>query len=172
MQYEKRLLHSYLHHFKSDLISNVDHMRNSCTEPSSVILSQTISFQEYVSKGITHPVFYGDLVYKLRRVKGKENFISSGSKIMKRLRRRQYDHEIIEMTISLVLGPNTYHSWSVVLWLTMRFGLHVYYGPCLNLLRGDSPDPVPSDYSRDSFSLWNWGRVLTARSTAYFNEYH
>ena len=28
-----------------------------------------IPFQEYVSKGITHPVFYGDFVYKLRRVK-------------------------------------------------------------------------------------------------------
>ena len=42
-----------------------------------------ISFQEYVSKGISHLVFYGDLVYKLRRVKGKANFISSGSKIVK-----------------------------------------------------------------------------------------
>ena len=29
-----------------------------------------ISFQAYVSQGITHPVFYGDLVYKLRWVKG------------------------------------------------------------------------------------------------------
>ena len=28
-----------------------------------------ISFQEYLSKGISLPVFYGDLVYKLRRVK-------------------------------------------------------------------------------------------------------
>ena len=28
-----------------------------------------ISFQDYVSQGIAHPVFYGDLVYKLRRVK-------------------------------------------------------------------------------------------------------
>ena len=27
-----------------------------------------ISFQEYVTKGISRPVFYGDLVYKLRRV--------------------------------------------------------------------------------------------------------
>ena len=66
-----------------------------------------ISFQEYVSKGITHPVFYGDLVYKLRRVKGETNFISSGSKIVKRLRRRQYDPAIIERTISLVPGPFT-----------------------------------------------------------------
>ena len=31
-----------------------------------------ISFQEYVSKGITHPVFYGNLVYKLRRVKSEK----------------------------------------------------------------------------------------------------
>ena len=38
-----------------------------------------ISLQEYVSQGITHPVFYGDLVYKLRRVKGEANFIWLGS---------------------------------------------------------------------------------------------
>ena len=66
-----------------------------------------ISFQEYVFKGISHPVFYGDLVYKLRRVKDTPNFISSGSKIVKRLRRRQYDPSIIETTIGLVLGPCT-----------------------------------------------------------------
>ena len=58
-------------------------------------------------KGISHPVFYGDLVYKLRRVKDPPNFISSGSKIVKRLRRRQYDPLIIERTIGLVLGPST-----------------------------------------------------------------
>ena len=66
-----------------------------------------ISFQEYLSKGISHPVFYGDLVYKLRRVKDIPNFILSGSKIVKRLRRRQYDPVIIERTIGLVLGPST-----------------------------------------------------------------
>ena len=41
-----------------------------------------ISFQEYVFKGISHPVFYGDIVYKLRRVKDTPNFISSGSIIV------------------------------------------------------------------------------------------
>ena len=66
-----------------------------------------MSFQDYVSQGIAHPVFYGDLVYKLRRIKGEANFISSGSKIVKRLRRRQYDPAIIERTIGLVLGPFT-----------------------------------------------------------------
>ena len=75
----------------------------------SEILSKfgDISFLEYVSKGISHLAFYGDLVYKLRRVKDTPNFISSGSKIVKRLRWRQYDPLIIEMTIGLVLGPYT-----------------------------------------------------------------
>ena len=38
-----------------------------------------ISFQKYVSEGISHPVSYGDLVYKLRRVTCEANFVSSGS---------------------------------------------------------------------------------------------
>ena len=63
-----------------------------------------ISFQECVSKGISHPVSYGDLVYKLMRVKDTPNFISSGLKIVKRFRRRQYDPLIIERPIGLVLG--------------------------------------------------------------------
>ena len=66
-----------------------------------------ISSQGYISQGITHHVFYGDLIYKLRGVKGEANFISSGSKIVKRLRRRQYDPAIIERPIGLVLGPFT-----------------------------------------------------------------
>ena len=75
----------------SDLVSNFGEM----------------SFQEFVSEGISHPVFFGDLVNKLRRVKCEANFVSSGSKIVKRLRRRKYDPEIIERTIYLVLGPPT-----------------------------------------------------------------
>ena len=42
---KKRLLRISIHHFKSDLINNMDHMRILGTEPSSVILSQTKSFQ-------------------------------------------------------------------------------------------------------------------------------
>ena len=40
-EYKRRLLLRCIHHFKSDLIYNMDHMRISGTEPSSVILSQT-----------------------------------------------------------------------------------------------------------------------------------
>ena len=45
VRYEQRLLLRCIHHFKSDLINNMDHMRISGNEPSSVILSQTKWFQ-------------------------------------------------------------------------------------------------------------------------------
>ena len=98
----KLLIQGYIYH---KLRKEVGKFFTPCSELLSKF--DAISFQEYVSKGITHPVFYGDLVYKLRRVKGEGNFISSGSKIVKRLRRREYDPAIIEMTIGLVLGPFT-----------------------------------------------------------------
>ena len=114
-----------------------------------------ISFQEYVSEGIPHPVFYGDLVYKLRRVKSETNFISLGSKIVKRLRRRQYfdvgstcitqwSSKGLLVICFVLVQSCTDHSLSVTRWLTKPLGL--YDGPCLNLLRSDRIlIPVPSD---------------------------
>ena len=86
--------------FEKHLESSFDHTPNFCR-------NLVIFRFKNVFKGISHPVFYGDLVYKLRRVKDTTNFISWGSKIVKRLRRRQYDPLIIESTIGLVLGPCT-----------------------------------------------------------------
>ena len=40
LKYEQRLLLRCIHHFKSDLVYNMDHMRISGIEPSSVILIQ------------------------------------------------------------------------------------------------------------------------------------
>ena len=46
MNLKKRLLLRCIHHFKSDWINEMDHMRISGTEPSSVILSQ----RRYIKK--------------------------------------------------------------------------------------------------------------------------
>ena len=101
-----KLLQNCLHRviditsFERHLESSLDHTLNFCRN-LVIFRSKNICQKE------SHPVFYGDLVYKLRRVKDTPNFISSGSKIVKRLRRRQYDPVIIERTIGLVLGPST-----------------------------------------------------------------
>ena len=104
-----------------------------------------ISFQEHISKRITHPVSYDDLVYKLRRVKGETNFISSGSKIVKRLRRRQYDPVIIEMTIGLVLRPFTalYRSFLKHCTLTNKAVGNLWRAMSKPPKRRQGPDPRP-----------------------------
>ena len=106
-----------------------------------------IPFQEYLTKGNSHPVFYGDLVYKLRRVRGSTDFMTSRTKLVKRHRRRQFDQGIIEKTIRLVLGPSTdmYRLFLKHCTLTnKRWELHDR--PCLNLHRGDKVlSFVPSD---------------------------
>ena len=48
-KYKKRLLLRCIHHLLSELINNMDHMRISGTEPSSVILSQTVKFKKLKS---------------------------------------------------------------------------------------------------------------------------
>ena len=103
-----------------------------------------ISFEEFVLVGISRPVFYGDLVYKLRRVKCEANFVSSGSKIVKCLQRRKYDPEIIERTIGLVLGPSTalYRSFLKHCTLTNK-AVGTLWRTLSKSPQG--PDPAPSD---------------------------
>ena len=106
-----------------------------------------ISFQEYVSEGISNPVFYSDLVYKIKRANGAANFVLSSSKTIKRIRSQKYDPVIIESTKGLVLAllpPYTDLSSSIALWQTRWWGL--YDRTCPNPLRGDKTlILVPSD---------------------------
>ena len=67
----------------------------------------SISFQEYLSKGNLSPGVLRWSSLQTKEGQRHTEFISSGSKIVKRLRRRQYDPLIIEMTIGLVVGPST-----------------------------------------------------------------
>ena len=46
VEIQKENLPRCIHHFKSDLINNMDHMRISGNEPSSVVLSQRSNFKK------------------------------------------------------------------------------------------------------------------------------
>ena len=97
-------------------------------------------------KRISHPVFYGALAYKQRRMKGTEiPFITSGLNIAKRLRRRQYDPLIIERTIGLVLGPYKalYRPFLKHWTLTNKALRTIYDGPCPKRPQGRQQGPAP-----------------------------
>ena len=66
-----------------------------------------LSVREYVSSGISNPSFYGDLVNKIRRVKGEHNFQRKCIKRVRRLLHRGYNPEVIKRTLSMTMGTYT-----------------------------------------------------------------
>lgn len=66
-----------------------------------------VHFYDYVTNGISHPKFYGDLVIKLRKIINNNNFHTSCRKLVKRFVYRKYDKTIIRQTMLMVKGPYT-----------------------------------------------------------------
>ena len=59
----------------------------------------------------SEPIFYGDLVYKFKRIVGKPNFSDQFKKIVKRYIRVGYNLDIMRQSACLVLNPITVHSY-------------------------------------------------------------
>ena len=58
-----------------------------------------------MQQGISNPEFYGDLVYKLKKIIGNPNFSDLFRRIDKRFRRTGYNLDIMRQTACLVFNP-------------------------------------------------------------------
>ena len=56
-------------------------------------------------KGISEPEFYGDLVYRFRKIVGKSNFSEQFRKLFNRYKRIGYSLDIMRQTACLVVNP-------------------------------------------------------------------
>ena len=70
------------------------------------------STKDLLNSGISQHLFYGDVVYKLRKIKSSTLFPSIFPKCLSRYIRRGYDRDILKRTCSLVLGTHTVSSFS------------------------------------------------------------
>ena len=64
-----------------------------------------------LQQGISEPIFYGDLVYKFKRIVGKPNFSDQFKKIVKRYIRVGYNLDIMRQSACLVLNPIMVYSY-------------------------------------------------------------
>ena len=64
-----------------------------------------------ITNFVTEPIFYGDLVYKFKRIVGNPNFSDQFKKIVKRYIRVRYNLEIMRQSACLVLNPITVYSY-------------------------------------------------------------
>ena len=64
-----------------------------------------------MQQGISEPIFYGDLVYKFKRIVEKPNLSDQFKKIVKRYIRVGYNLDITRLSAWLVLNPITVYSY-------------------------------------------------------------
>ena len=62
-------------------------------------------------QNLSEPIFYGDLVYKFKRIVGKPNFSDQFKKIVKRYKRVGYNMDIMRQSACLVVNPITVYSY-------------------------------------------------------------
>ena len=58
-----------------------------------------------MQQGICNPEFYGDLVYKLKKIIGNPNFSNLLKRIVNRFKRAGYSLDIMRQTACLVFNP-------------------------------------------------------------------
>ena len=78
---------------------------------SELIVKYNIGFKNLLEQGISEAIFYGDLVYKFKRIVGKPNFSDQFKKIVKRYIRVGYNLDIMRQSACLVLNLITVYSY-------------------------------------------------------------
>ena len=74
---------------------------------SELIVKYNIGLKTLQQQGIPEPIFYGDLVYKLKRIVGKPNFSDQLKKKIKRYIKVRYNFNVMLHSACLVLNPIT-----------------------------------------------------------------
>ena len=64
-----------------------------------------VSLKKLMQQGICNPEFYGDLVYKLKKIIGNPNFSGLFKRIVHRIKRAGYTLDNMRQTECLVFNP-------------------------------------------------------------------
>ena len=72
-----------------------------------------------MQQGISEPIFYGDLVYKFKRIVGKPNFSYQFKKIVKRYIKVGCNFDVMRQSACLVVNPITIYSYGFLFICTM-----------------------------------------------------
>ena len=72
---------------------------------SALVEKYSVSLKTLLQQGISEPEFYGDLVYRFRKIVGKSNFSEQFRKLINRYKRIGYCLDIMRQTVCLVVNP-------------------------------------------------------------------
>ena len=68
-------------------------------------------------QGLSEPEFYGDLVYKFKKIRGMTDFSDQFRKIIKRYKRIGYNLNVMRQSACLVINPITVDGYAARRWI-------------------------------------------------------
>ena len=74
---------------------------------SALVEKYSVSLKTLLQQGISEPEFYGELVYRFRKIVRKSNFSKQFRKLINRYKRIGYSLDIMRQTAFLVVNPIT-----------------------------------------------------------------
>ena len=80
---------------------------------SGLVEKYNVSLKKLLQQGISEPEFYGNLVYRIRKIVGKSNFAVQFRKLINRYKRIGYNQYIMRQTVCLVVNPITVDSYAL-----------------------------------------------------------
>ena len=84
-----------------------------------LIQKYNCSLTVLLRQGISQPVFYGDLIYALRKIIGKINFSSLFVKTICKFKKKGYHHDILQRSACLVVNHSTVDRFAYLFNCTM-----------------------------------------------------
>ena len=89
-----------------------------------------IGLKTLLLQGLSEPEFYGDLVYKFKKIIGKNDFSYHFKNIIVRYKKIGYNIDVLRQTSCLVVNPVKANSFAYL----GRSGLRLNDGTILNLI--------------------------------------
>ena len=82
-----------------------------------------IRLKSLLRQGLSEPEFYGDLVYKLKKIVGSNNLSAQFNKIISNYKKNGYDIIVLQQTACLVVNPITVGNFAFSLFAHQWVGL-------------------------------------------------
>ena len=81
---------------------------------SELVEKYNVSLRKLLQQGISELEFYGDLVYRIRKIVGKSNFSEQFRKLINRYKRIGYNPYVMRQTVCLVINPTSVDSYALL----------------------------------------------------------
>ncbi|MGH5019796.1 hypothetical protein ACRFGX_28735, partial [Klebsiella pneumoniae] len=81
------------------------------------------SLKSLLQQGISQPVFYGDLIYKLKKIKSSVNFPTLFVRTIRKFKKKGYQEDILQRSAGLVIDPSTVNHFAYLFSCTTVTGI-------------------------------------------------